>query len=179
MREDLKEKFGALIVDTHEVHVWCIVPNKIVATLHVIFKDEDSYMASRQGIRDFLVSTYGIDQVTMQPEFVNNKLNGVRNGNARGVVKEPSLDSWDSDGSSSAGTSSSPCTTGGGGGGTEDTREEQSLEVDPSGNNGDVVLDGSDVGIGNTCLLKCPDESCLTKRCCKNYLNVALKQNKL
>ena len=69
--KDLRDTFSPHVVSLHEFHVWCLVPSKIYATLHIVFKDEDSYMLSQSSINAFLLK-YGINNATIQPEFLNN-----------------------------------------------------------------------------------------------------------
>ena len=69
--KDLKKTFSPHVVSLHEVHVWCLVPSKIYATLHVVFRDEDSYILSNSSINAFLLK-YGINNATIQPEFLND-----------------------------------------------------------------------------------------------------------
>ena len=69
--KDLKSAFSKYISDLHEVHVWCLVPTKIYATLHIVFKDEDSYLSTLSEIHPFLLK-YGINHATIQPEFDND-----------------------------------------------------------------------------------------------------------
>ncbi len=76
--KDLKETFVDQIVAMHEVHVWCLVPNKIDATLHVVFKDEESYFNSLVLLNTVLLN-YGINQATIQPEFSRSELTDVQN----------------------------------------------------------------------------------------------------
>merc|ERR1712077_172981 len=75
---DLKSSFSKHIIDIHEAHVWCLVPNEIYATLHIIFKDRDSYLSTKSEIESFL-STYGINHVTIQPEFESELLLPIEN----------------------------------------------------------------------------------------------------
>ena len=70
LKKDLMKTFSPHIITLHEVHVWCLVPSKIFATLHVVFKDEDSYMLCQSSISAFLLK-YGINNPTIQPEFLS------------------------------------------------------------------------------------------------------------
>ena len=72
LRQGLKKEFSHAIIGLHEVHVWCLVPNEIYATLHIIFKGEDSYFTTISDIQTFL-QKYGINNVTIQPEFLEMK----------------------------------------------------------------------------------------------------------
>ena len=65
---DLKSSFSKHIISIHEAHVWCLVPNETYATMHIIFKDEYSYVSKISDINLFLLS-YGINHATIQPEF--------------------------------------------------------------------------------------------------------------
>ena len=66
--EDIKNVFSDYITSLHEVHVWCLVPNKVYATLHIVFRNEESYTSALSPINSFLLK-YGINHVTIQPEF--------------------------------------------------------------------------------------------------------------
>lgn len=146
--KDLKETFAQQIIATHEVHVWCLVPNQIYATLHIVFKDEESYMNSLSLIHRFLVS-YGISQATIQPEFVSTNLTDAQGRNS---VRRGSYEMACEDGIQEY--------------------EEMCEEVCQ----GSCVESIKDMDINtplaeqqeqNACLLPCPtDEICLKKRCC-------------
>lgn len=69
LSNDLKKAFSESIASLHEIHVWCLVPNKVYATLHIVFRDEYSYLSSVSAINAFLMK-YGINHATIQPEFV-------------------------------------------------------------------------------------------------------------
>ena len=82
--KDLKKTFSPHIVSLHEVHVWCLVPSKIFATLHIVFKDEESYMLSQSPINAFLLK-YGINKATIQPEFLSDIINKTPKDGIHGV----------------------------------------------------------------------------------------------
>ena len=133
---DLKEAFSHSISGLHEVHVWCLVPNKIYATLHITFKDEDSYITAISGIHAFLLK-YGINNATIQPEFSDTK-------NLRSELKR-SLPGCDS---------KNGCTK-------NDIHEHQghnqtNLNISVP----DILLHNS------CCSLPCRQESCSKKQCC-------------
>ena len=40
LKSELFSSFPDHILNVHEMHVWCLVPGNIVATLHIIFQSE-------------------------------------------------------------------------------------------------------------------------------------------
>ena len=54
----------------HEVHLWSMVPDEIVATLHVKFLRTEDYFRTEGAIKSFLASK-GVTCLTLQPEFDN------------------------------------------------------------------------------------------------------------
>ena len=114
--------------------MWCLVPNKICATLHVVFKDEESYMNSLATIHKFLLK-YGINHATVQPEFPNADLTDVQNINSF--------------------TNS-----------TKETADEDAIQECQDNYLQINNTPPTEQKPQNCCLLSCPSENCLKKRCC-------------
>ena len=138
LSNDLKNAFSESIATLHEIHVWCLVPNKIYATLHIVFKDEYSYMSTRSAINAFLLK-YGINHATIQPEFSKSIKNEALN------QKEESCSSVFKD-------SHTECDS--------HPKTEKKLNIGKSSL--------TDALIEQTCQITCPTENCLKKRCCSS-----------
>ena len=135
---DLKSSFSKYIKDLHEVHVWCLVPNKIYATLHIVFKDEESYLSTLSDIHPFLLK-YGINHATIQPEFDDEVKDSIIAQNSIA----PSAVSRDVEKQQSTGE-----------------KENTSNLIPKESTVSLKSLDGS-------CHLACPPKSdCIKKRCC-------------
>ena len=117
------------------------MPNETYATLHIIFKDENSYVSKISDINLFLLS-YGINHATIQPEFESdtNLLLGPQNSSfhARNI----------------ASTSS-----------TIEEKDSGDIYI-KSVNRGNLRNGLSNRWVKNACLLTCPDTTCLKQRCC-------------
>jgi zinc transporter 1 len=134
--KDLKNAFSQNITSLHEVHVWCLVPNKIYATLHIIFKDEDSYVSTLSAIHSFLLK-YGINHATIQPEFLDN----VKNVTPENKETSPATGfKVDTTGNGTHGVSG------------DNVEETEVSTTDPLRQ--------------SACQLPCPQQTCLKKRCC-------------
>ena len=57
------------LLGVHELHVWQLVGNKNVASMHIKCSDSDSYETAAEKIRR-LLHEEGIHSTTIQPEFV-------------------------------------------------------------------------------------------------------------
>ena len=143
--KDLKVTFPKCINDVHEVHVWALVPSEIYATLHILFKDEESYLSSLSAIPSFL-SKYGINHTTIQPEF--SSCNMIESTRPQG--------------------SCLPCTH------SKDTSTEYDddamdiqKELKPKGSIKDAFME-------NVCQYQCSSEDCIRKRCCLPKNNIDL-----
>jgi len=66
--EELRERFKSVVASIHEIHFWSLVPDHVVGTLHVKFKNQEDYLRSNSAIKDFL-SSKGVSCLTLQPEF--------------------------------------------------------------------------------------------------------------
>ena len=141
---DLKKTFSESIEALHEVHVWCLVPNKVYATLHIVFTDEYSYLSSVTAINAFLIK-YGINYTTIQPEFSCKH-------------KKQGSSPLGSEGSNVVGDSSKTE------GKRKDTNESQE-------NNGKETV--TDPLIPDECQMSCPTENCLKKRCCSSISSLS------
>ena len=132
--KDIKETFVDQIVAMHEVHVWCLVPNKIYATLHVVFKDEECYFNSLVLLNTFLLN-YGINQATIQPEFARSELTDVQNVSSPLNVRKGIAD-------------------------------EDDIQECPENNVPINSTPMTELRQQSCCLLPCPKENCMKKRCC-------------
>ncbi|KAJ8941396.1 hypothetical protein NQ314_010396 [Rhamnusium bicolor] len=56
------------IVNVHDLHVWQLTANKVISTVHIIFKNQKVYHKIMEDVKEFFISN-GITQVTIQPEF--------------------------------------------------------------------------------------------------------------
>ena len=139
--KDLKDAFSQNITALHEVHVWCLVPNKIYATLHIVFKDEQSYVSTLSAIHSFLL-THGINHATIQPEFLDNKKNV--NPNRKGISHAPLLN--------------------------VDTTKNGTHGCSGD-NMGQNEVSNTDPLRHSACQLPCPKETCHKKRCCMSKEN--------
>ena len=63
----LKKAFPAL-VQIHDFHVWALTPERVIATAHLLFMNEQVYLRIKDSINDFFLS-HGITRATLQPEF--------------------------------------------------------------------------------------------------------------
>ena len=135
--KDMKDAFSQNIIALHEVHVWCLVPNEIYATLHIVFKDEDSYVSNLSAIHTFLLK-YGINHATIQPEFLNIEKNV--KAEHKGISLLGKLLKVDAAESGPPGC---------------------------SGNNmGQNEASNTDPLLQSSCQFPCPKDNCLKKRCC-------------
>ena len=134
--QGLKDTFSHQIINIHEVHVWCLVPNKIYATLHIVFKDEDSYLTTISAINALLL-TYGINNATIQPEFLdmNNQSNDREESLSNPICNNRSFENRIHE---------------------HEKNNETNIELTVI----DTLLNNS------SCHLPCHDDSCLKKRCC-------------
>ena len=138
---ELKSSFSKHIISIHEAHVWCLVPNETYATMHIIFKDEHSYVSKISDIKIFL-STYGINNATIQPEFESDT----------NVVLGPQNSSLYT--RNIASTSS-----------TIEEKDSGDIYI-KSVNRGNQRNGLNNRWLKNACLLPCPDTTCLKQRCC-------------
>ena len=134
---NLKSLFSKYIVNIHEAHVWCLVPNAIYATLHIVFKDMDSYLSTKSEIESFL-STYGINHVTIQPEFEGELLLPIESQksskhNLSGSIIEI------------------------------EESDDNTVRCEIDGNQGDMLMEQI---LETPCLIPCPTKDCLKKYCC-------------
>ena len=134
--QGLKNTFSYNISNIHEVHVWCLAPNKIYATLHIVFKDENSYLTTISAIHAFLLS-YGINNATIQPEFFNMNH---QTTNRRKTLSDPNYKNESAENS------------------THEDEEQNETEMELTVT--DSLLNN------NCCRLQCRHECCLKKRCC-------------
>ena len=134
--KDLKDAFSQNITALHEVHVWCLVPNIIYATLHIVFKDEQSYVSTISAIHSFLLK-HGINHATIQPEFIDIKKNVKPKHKGISSATLLKVDT------------SENCTHGYSG-----------------NNLGQNEVSNTDPLLQIACQLPCPNETCLKKRCC-------------
>ena len=58
------------VLAVHELHIWQLSDTKHIASVHVLLKDQPSYMTVATHIRKLLHS-YDVHSVTIQPEFTN------------------------------------------------------------------------------------------------------------
>ena len=134
--QGLKKAFSDTIIGLHEVHVWCLVPNKIYATLHIIFKNEDSYLSTTSVIQAFLLK-FGINNATIQPEFLEMEKQTARRkkslsySNSENIILENSIQE-------------------------DKDQKETNIEFTAT----DILL------YNTCCRLPCRHECCLKKRCC-------------
>lgn len=68
LQDQLKTKFEE-IFDIHEFHVWQLTPARIIASVHIVLRKPQGYLAIQNKIIHFLHEK-GISHVTMQPEFL-------------------------------------------------------------------------------------------------------------
>ena len=67
LESKLKKAFPAL-VQIHDFHVWALTPERVIATAHLLFMNEQVYLRIKDSINDFFLS-HGITIATIQPEF--------------------------------------------------------------------------------------------------------------
>lgn len=134
---NLKSSFSKYIVNIHEAHVWCLVPNAIYATLHITFKDMDSYLSTKSEIESFLL-TYGVNHVTIQPEFENDLLLPI-----------------ESQKSSKQSLSGSIIET--------EESDDNAIRCKNEGKQRNMLMEQL---LETPCLLPCPTKDCLKKSCC-------------
>lgn len=70
IREDIGEVDGVWFV--HELHVWQLSEDKIVASVHVDVDCDKEYKALAYKIREIL-HKHGVHSSTIQPEFYDSK----------------------------------------------------------------------------------------------------------
>ena len=140
---DLKRSFSESISALHEVHVWCLVPDKVYATLHIVFKDQYSYLSSTTAINAFLLK-YGINHATIQPEFSCSAKNCQRAESPSSVFNDANVQ----------GDSHS----------IKEHKTTNAIEKHEIEENSTVT----DALIPYTCQISCPTENCLKKRCCSS-----------
>ena len=63
------------VISVHELHIWQLSENKLVASLHVLLMPEADYMSIATKIRQTM-HAYGIHSTTIQPEFVKTGPDG-------------------------------------------------------------------------------------------------------
>ena len=63
----LKKAFPSL-VQIHDFHVWALTPERVIATAHLLFMNEQVYLRIKDSINHFVLS-HGITRATLQPEF--------------------------------------------------------------------------------------------------------------
>ena len=134
---NLKSSFSKYIVNIHEAHVWCFVPNEIYATLHIIFKDRDSYLSTKSEIESFLFN-YGINHVTIQPEFEGELL----------LPKEVRKSSKQNFSGSIIKIEES---------------DDNTIRCENESNQRDMLIEQL---LETPCLISCPTKDCLKKNCC-------------
>ena len=140
---DLRKSFSESISALHEVHVWCLVPNKVYATLHIVFKDEYSYLSSTTAINAFLLK-YGINHATIQPEFSCTVKNCQKAESHSSIFDDTNVQ-----GDCTSINGQKP----------NNAIEKQEIEEDST---------VTDTLIPYTCQISCPTENCLKKRCCSS-----------
>ena len=143
--KDLKVTFPKCINDVHEVHVWALVPNEIYATLHILFKDEESYLSSLSSIPSFLLK-YGINHTTIQPEF--NSCNIIESKEQQECCL--------------------PCTH------SRDTSTEYDDDTIHIQKELNPKMSIKESYVGNVCQYPCSSEDCIKKRCCIPKDNIDL-----
>lgn len=67
LQAKLKGAFPS-VINIHELHVWALTPDKVIATAHLVFMNEHVYLVAKDDITHFFLSM-GITRVTLQPEF--------------------------------------------------------------------------------------------------------------
>ena len=134
---NLKSSFSKYIVNIHEAHVWCFVPSTIYATLHIIFKDMDSYVSTKSEIESFLL-TYGVNHVTIQPEFESDLLLPIESQvSSKKSVSGSIIELEESD--------------------------EDTIRCENEGNQRNMLMEQL---LETPCLLPCSTKDCLKKSCC-------------
>jgi zinc transporter 1 len=63
------------VLGMHELHVWSLVGDKLIASAHVTFKDAQSYVKAAARIKEFF-HVNGIHSITIQPEFLGKNADG-------------------------------------------------------------------------------------------------------
>jgi cation diffusion facilitator family transporter len=63
------------VLGMHELHVWSLVGDKLIASAHVTFKDAASYVKVAARIKAFF-HVNGIHSITIQPEFIGKNTDG-------------------------------------------------------------------------------------------------------
>ena len=116
--------------------MWCLVPNKIYATLHIVFKDQSSYVSTISDIHSFLLK-YGISQATIQPEFTDD-IETVTSEHKE-IVSATGL---------------------------EEVTTTPGEQVVSGNTMAIKEVSGTETMRKSSCRLSCPTESCFKKRCC-------------
>uniref|UniRef100_A0A8D9F7G6 Cation diffusion facilitator family protein 1 n=1 Tax=Cacopsylla melanoneura TaxID=428564 RepID=A0A8D9F7G6_9HEMI len=75
LKKKLLQKYKDDIISIHEFHVWQLEGNRIIATLHIKFYDEQRYIALHKKIQCYF-HQLGVHSVTIQPEFLGFKSSG-------------------------------------------------------------------------------------------------------
>lgn len=72
IRKELIDVFPG-IVNVHEFHIWQLVGDKIITTIHIIFLDEMAYRNTMPQMPKFF-DKMGLTNVTIQPEFYHKNI---------------------------------------------------------------------------------------------------------
>ena len=134
--KELKDAFSQNITTLHEVHVWCLVPNEIYATLHIVFKDEDSYVSTLSAIHSLLLK-HGINHATIQPEFLDSEKYVKEEHKGISPARLLEVDTTESGTHGSSGN-----------------------------NEGQNEASNTEPLLQSSCQFPCPKDTCLKKRCC-------------
>ncbi|KAL1461402.1 hypothetical protein WDU94_013303 [Cyamophila willieti] len=72
LKRRLLQKYKDDIISIHEFHVWQLEGDRIIATLHIKFHDQQRYIALHKKIQCYF-HQLGVHSVTIQPEFLGLK----------------------------------------------------------------------------------------------------------
>lgn len=72
LKRELLHRYKADIISIHEFHVWQLESNRIIATLHIKFYDQQKYSEIHKKIQSYF-HELGVHSVTIQPEFLDVK----------------------------------------------------------------------------------------------------------
>ncbi|XP_002736323.2 proton-coupled zinc antiporter SLC30A1-like [Saccoglossus kowalevskii] len=72
LKEKLKKEVSE-VADVHEIHIWRLEGDIIIATAHITIKDRGQYMRISRKVKNFF-HDHGIHSTTFQPEFVDGSV---------------------------------------------------------------------------------------------------------
>jgi cobalt-zinc-cadmium efflux system protein len=61
------------IVSVHDLHVWAMVPGRSALSAHVLVDDIERWPVILHQVRHLMRRDFGIDHITMQPEWLRRE----------------------------------------------------------------------------------------------------------